>query len=49
MRVERGQIVDAARLAPPRPRHEVIVLVDELDKASVSALGYARNAARTAW
>ena len=30
-------------VAPPRPRHEVIVLLDDLDKAAARALGYART------
>jgi hypothetical protein len=30
-------------LAPPRPRHEVLVLVDELDRAVLQALQYARQ------
>jgi hypothetical protein len=43
LQVERGRLAATATLAPPRPRHEVIVLVDELDKALVNALGYART------
>src|SRR5919201_6477918 len=43
MQVESGQLADTATLAPPRPRHEVIVLVDELDKVSVNALCHART------
>jgi hypothetical protein len=35
--------LDAEPLAPPRPRHEVIVLLEDLDKAAVRALGYART------
>jgi amino acid transporter len=31
------------RLAPPKPRHEVIVLVEDLDKATIGALQYARQ------
>ena len=30
-------------LAPPKPRHEVLVLVDELDRAAQHALQYARQ------
>jgi putative oxidoreductase len=33
----------AGAVAPPRPRHEVIVLLDDLDKAAARALGYART------
>ena len=31
------------RLAPPKPRHEVIVLVEDLDQAAIGALQYARQ------
>jgi hypothetical protein len=31
------------RLAPPKPRHEVIVLVENLDQATIGALQYARQ------
>jgi len=31
------------RLAPPKPRHEVIVLVESLDQATIGALQYARQ------
>jgi amino acid transporter len=31
------------RLAPPKPRHEVVVLVEDLDQAALSALQYARQ------
>lgn len=31
------------RLAPPKPRHEVIVLLETLDRAAVAALQYARQ------
>jgi amino acid transporter len=31
------------RLAPPKPRHEVIVLVEDLDRATIAALQYARQ------
>ncbi len=31
------------RLAPPKPRHEVVVLVEDLDRATLGALQYARQ------
>jgi amino acid transporter len=31
------------RLAPPKPRHEVIVLIEDLDQATLAALQYARQ------
>ncbi|HZD71193.1 MAG TPA: APC family permease [Actinomycetes bacterium] len=31
------------RLAPPKPRHEVVVLVENLDQATIGALQYARQ------
>jgi amino acid transporter len=31
------------RLAPPKPRHEVMVLIEDLDQAALSALQYARQ------
>jgi amino acid transporter len=31
------------RLAPPKPRHEVVVLVEGLDRATIGALQYARQ------
>jgi amino acid transporter len=31
------------RLAPPKPRHEVMVLVENLDQATIGALQYARQ------
>ena len=31
------------RLAPPKPRHEVVVLLQDLDQATLSALQYARQ------
>jgi hypothetical protein len=31
------------RLAPPKPRHEVVVLVEDLDQAALAALQYARQ------
>ena len=30
-------------LAPPKPRHEVVVLLEALDQAALSALQYARQ------
>jgi amino acid transporter len=38
LRVEASQ-----QLAPPKPRHEVIVLVEDLDQAALAALQYARQ------
>jgi amino acid transporter len=37
------KIEASQRLAPPKPRHEVIVLVEDLDKATLAALQYARQ------
>jgi amino acid transporter len=31
------------RLAPPKPRHEVVVMVEDLDQAALTALQYARQ------
>ena len=31
------------RMAPPKPRHEVVVLVEALDRATIGALQYARQ------
>jgi amino acid transporter len=31
------------RLAPPKPRHEVLVLLEDLDRAAIGALQYARQ------
>ena len=31
------------RLAPPKPRHEVVVLLEDLDQAAIGALQYARQ------
>jgi len=31
------------RLAPPKPRHEVVVLLEDLDQAALAALQYARQ------
>jgi amino acid transporter len=33
----------SSRLAPPKPRHEVVVLIEDLDQAALSALQYARQ------
>jgi amino acid transporter len=33
----------SATLAPPKPRHEVILLVEELDRAALAAVRYARQ------
>jgi hypothetical protein len=33
----------SAALAPPKPRHEVLVFLDHLDRASLGALQYARQ------
>jgi amino acid transporter len=33
----------SAALAPPKPRHEVVVFLDHLDRASLGALQYARQ------
>jgi amino acid transporter len=38
LRVEASQ-----QLAPPKPRHEVIVLLEDLDQAALAALQYARQ------
>jgi amino acid transporter len=38
LRVEASQ-----RLAPPKPRHEVVVLLEDLDRAAIGALQYARQ------
>jgi amino acid transporter len=38
LRVEASQ-----RLAPPKPRHEVLVLLEDLDRAAIGALQYARQ------
>jgi hypothetical protein len=32
-----------SRLAPPKPRHEVVVLLEDVDRAAVEALQYARQ------
>jgi amino acid transporter len=34
---------EAGRLAPPKPRHEVVVMIEALDRASLGALQYARQ------
>jgi amino acid transporter len=38
LKVERDQ-----GLAPPKPRHEVVVLLEDLDKAAIEAMQYARQ------
>jgi amino acid transporter len=47
-RVYRGELGElkvevSHRLAPPKPRHEVVVLVEGLDRATIGALQYARQ------
>jgi amino acid transporter len=47
-RVYRGELGElkvevSHRLAPPKPRHEVVVLVEGLDRATIEALQYARQ------
>jgi amino acid transporter len=37
------QVEVSHRLAPPKPRHEVVVLVEGLDRATIGALQYARQ------
>jgi hypothetical protein len=37
------EVEEPELLAPPRPRHEVLVLVDGLDRAALHALRYARQ------
>ncbi len=37
------QVEASATLAPPKPRHEVVVLVEGLDRATLGALQYARQ------
>jgi amino acid transporter len=41
--VKELKVEAAIRLAPPKPRHEVIVLVEDLDRATIGALQYARQ------
>jgi amino acid transporter len=41
--VKELKIEASQRLAPPKPRHEVVVLVEDLDKATLAALQYARQ------
>jgi hypothetical protein len=38
-----GEPPGADVLPPPRPRHEVVILLDDLDKATARALSYART------
>src|SRR5215203_4076036 len=47
-RVYRGELGELTvevsdRMAPPKPRHEVVVLVEALDRATIGALQYARQ------
>jgi hypothetical protein len=37
------QVEVSHHLAPPKPRHEVVVLVEALDRATIGALQYARQ------
>jgi amino acid transporter len=37
------QVEASQRMAPPKPRHEVVVLVEGLDQATINALQYARQ------
>jgi amino acid transporter len=37
------QVEASQRMAPPKPRHEVVVLVEGLDRATINALQYARQ------
>ncbi len=37
------QVEVSDRMAPPKPRHEVVVLVEALDRATIGALQYARQ------
>ena len=39
----RNQVEVSDRMAPPKPRHEVVVLVEALDEACIGALQYARQ------
>jgi amino acid transporter len=41
--VKELKVEASQRLAPPKPRHEVIVLVEDLDQATLAALQYARQ------
>ncbi len=41
--VKELKVEASQRLAPPKPRHEVVVLVENLDQATLAALQYARQ------
>jgi amino acid transporter len=41
--VDQLRVEVSQQLAPPKPRHEVIVLVEDLDRAALAALQYARQ------
>jgi amino acid transporter len=41
--VDQLRVEVSQRLAPPKPRHEVIVLLEDLDQAALAALQYARQ------
>jgi amino acid transporter len=41
--VRQLKVEASQRLAPPKPRHEVVVLVEDLDRATIGALQYARQ------
>src|SRR4029434_8653286 len=41
--VAKLKVEASPRLAPPKPRHEVVVLLEDLDQAALSALQYARQ------
>jgi amino acid transporter len=41
--VKELKVEASQRLAPPKPRHEVVVLVEDLDQATLAALQYARQ------
>jgi amino acid transporter len=41
--LEELQIEATQTLAPPKPRHEVVVLIEDLDRSALAALQYARQ------
>jgi Amino acid permease len=41
--VSQLKVEASQRLAPPKPRHEVVVLLEDLDQAALGALQYARQ------
>ena len=43
LEVTQLKVEASQRLAPPKPRHEVVVLVEDLDQAALGALQYARQ------